>query len=74
MLRFLQVLILSVLLCSALTATTLKECQDKMAACAKANNCAKKPDSRECKACKASYDKCIADAPETRASKKTTKR
>jgi hypothetical protein len=51
------------------------ECQDKLAACAKADNCANKPDSAQCKACKAAYDDCSANAKEPRgAAKKTTKR
>ena len=74
MLLFLQVPALPGLLRSARVTTTPKECEDKAAACLKANSCAENQHSKECKACRASYDKCVAELPEMRRAKKTTKR
>jgi hypothetical protein len=73
MFRFLAVMIFTVLPWTLWAAATEKECKDKAAACAKANNCAKKPDSKECKACQAEYEKCVADTPAARAAKKKRK-
>ena len=70
-----RILIVPALACGIWAAATSKECEDKLASCVKANNCAKKPDSKECKACKAAYGSCAASSKEPRgAAKKTTKR
>ncbi|MBI4890268.1 MAG: hypothetical protein HY821_06550 [Acidobacteria bacterium] len=70
-----RVALAAALACGLWAAATQKECDDALVACAKTNNCAKKPDSKECKACKSAHDSCTAKVNEQlRAAKKTTKR
>jgi hypothetical protein len=70
MLRFLKAIVLPVLFWGTLQAAPPKECTDNRAACVKANNCAKTPNSAECKKCGTEYEKCVASAPAERATKK----
>jgi hypothetical protein len=55
-----RILIVTVLLCGLWTAIAAEDCGGALRACKMANNCGKKPDSKECKACQGAYDSCYA--------------
>jgi hypothetical protein len=67
--RCCRLLILPAVLWGLFGAPTATECQDKLAACVKAHNCAKSPNSAECKACKAAFDGCTASEKDLRVKK-----
>ncbi len=60
MIRFARVLVVLVLLCGLWTAIAAEDCGGALRACKMANDCGKKPDSKECKACQAAYNSCYA--------------